>query len=123
MNLYATRVTEGEDLKEAIVKLARDKQLSSAVVVSAVGSLSVAKLRMAGAQPEKQDVREYTGSFEIVSLTGTIASIGGVHLHISVSDQEGNVVGGHLKEGCVVHTTVELVLAGDNSLKFISYWV
>jgi predicted DNA-binding protein with PD1-like motif len=28
------------------------------------------------------------------------------------------VIGGHLKEGSIVHTTVELVLAVDDSLRF-----
>lgn len=119
MNLHTKRITQGEDLKTAVVRFVADKQLSSSgVVVSAVGSLSSVRIRMAGAQPDKQDVREYTGSFEIVSLTGTIASTGDAHLHISVSDSEGSVIGGHLKEGCIVHTTVELVVATDSSLKF-----
>jgi hypothetical protein len=47
---------------------------------------------------------------EIVSLSGTIASFGGSHLHLSVADSSGRVLGGHVKEGCIVHTTVELVI-------------
>jgi len=35
----------------------------------------------------------------------------GSHLHLSVSDQRGKVTGGHLKEGAIVRTTVELVIA------------
>lgn len=37
--------------------------------------------------------------FEIVSLTGTL-SRHGAHLHISIADFQGNVVGGHLMDGC-----------------------
>lgn len=118
MKLYATRLKEGQDLKQGIADFAKVKSVQSGVVVSAVGSLSAAHIRMAGAQPTKQDIREYAGTFEIVSLVGTIAFDGGIHLHISISDEEGKVVGGHLKEGCKVHTTVELVIVDGEQISF-----
>ncbi|WP_425559262.1 PCC domain-containing protein [Kistimonas scapharcae] len=34
----------------------------------------------------------------------------GSHIHISLSDQKGHVVGGHLKPGAIVHTTAEVAL-------------
>lgn len=118
MKLYATRIKEGEDLKSAILKFTRDRKLPSAVIVGAVGSLSAAKIRMAGASPEKQDVRTYEGAFEIVSLVGTVSEDAKMHIHISIADTEGVVVGGHLKEGCIVHTTVELAIASEPTLRF-----
>ena len=42
-----------------------------------------------------------------MSLTGTL-SRDGVHIHISLSDADGNVIGGHLIDG-VVFTTCEVV--------------
>ena len=48
---------------------------------------------------------------------GTV-SLDGIHVHLSVSDENGNVWGGHLKEGCKVHTTVELsILEYDGTFK------
>jgi len=82
-----------------------------------VGSLNTAALRMAGAESGKQDIRKLEGPFEIVSLIGNIG-VGRTHLHMSVSDKEGRVLGGHVKEGCEVHTTVELVLAVEDNLVF-----
>jgi predicted DNA-binding protein with PD1-like motif len=117
MRLLATRLREGQDLKLAIEKFIRDESLSAATVISAVGSLSHVKMRMAGARPDKQDVRDYDGSFEIVSLIGNIGQ-SRTNLHMAISDSDGKVVGGHLKEGSVVHTTVELVLAVEDSLEF-----
>ena len=64
---------------------------------------------MAGATPDRQDVRSFDGPFEIVSGTGTISK-DGCHLHISVSDKDGHVIGGHLKDGCRVGVTVEVVI-------------
>lgn len=37
---------------------------------------------------------------------------------MDVSDKDGKVIGGHVKEGCEVHTTVELVLAVEDELVF-----
>lgn len=117
MRVVALRLREGQDLKGSVEDVVREQQLPSATVISAVGSLSKAKLRMAGAEPDKQDVREYNEPLEIVSLIGNLGQ-GRVHLHMSVSDKDGTVYGGHLKEGSIVHTTVELMLAVDDSLEF-----
>ena len=61
--------------------------------------------------------RVFTGPFEIVSLSGTI-SPNGVHLHLSIADAAGKTVGGHLVHGCVVHTTVEIVVADMGGVRF-----
>ena len=47
--------------------------------------------------------------FEIVSLSGSICGDGELHLHMSIADNEGRVVGGHLKYARV-WTTAELLL-------------
>ena len=57
------------------------------------------------------------GNFEIVSITGTL-SPDGVHIHISVSDNLGNTIGGHLKDGCIVDTTAEIYLLIFDDIKF-----
>ena len=116
MRMFATRIHEGEDLRLAIADLVAREQLSACVVVSAVGSLTKARIRMAGAQNTNDAIRDYEGPFEIVSLIGVPNDT--MHLHIAISDKEGRVIGGHMKEGCIVHTTVELVLANDDSLAF-----
>lgn len=118
MKLLATRLQAGDDLRRSIVKFTQANRVSSGVIVSAVGSLSAAVLRMAGARPDKQDAREYGGAFEIVSLTGTVTADGETHLHMSVADENGQVFGGHVKDGCIVHTTVELAIGAEDSLRF-----
>lgn len=88
MKLHATRLKEGQDLKRAISHFAGEKKMNAGVVVSAVGSLSHAVLRMPVTDPAHQDFHKYNEPLEIVSLIGTIASDGGLHLHLSVSDRE-----------------------------------
>ena len=39
-------------------------------------------------------------------------------LHISLSNKEGKVVGGHLKEGCIIYTTAEIIIGNEDSLTF-----
>jgi predicted DNA-binding protein with PD1-like motif len=74
---------------------------------------------MADAKPDAQDIRELTGPFEVVSLIGNLGK-GRTHLHLAISDKDGQVIGGHLKEGSQVHTTCEIVLAVDDRLTFSS---
>ena len=45
-------------------------------------------------------------------------SVDGCHLHISLSDENLNVIGGHLKNNCLVNVTAEIVLAEFENLEF-----
>lgn len=42
-------------------------------------------------------------------IAGTV-SIHGAHIHLSISDDEGKTIGGHLMSGCLVYTTAEIVI-------------
>jgi predicted DNA-binding protein with PD1-like motif len=68
---------------------------------------------MAGAE----STLETTEPLEIISLNGTL-SLTGCHLHISVSKKSGEVIGGHLLDGCLVETTAEVVLTNLHSYTF-----
>ena len=109
MKQIAFRLLPGQFLKEEIVYAAKKNDIRAGVLLSIVGGLENAVLRMAGATSEHQDIKEFTGPFEIVSGTGTISQ-DGCHIHISISDQEGKVIGGHLKDGCKVAPTAEIVI-------------
>lgn len=74
-------------------------------IISAVGSLAHAKLRLAGST----EFFEVSGKFEIVSATGTL-SRNGSHIHIAIADNRGQVTGGHLVEGNLIFTTCEIVI-------------
>ncbi len=106
MKEIAVRLKKGDDLKGSLARICKEANADTAVVLSGVGSLYEARIRLANADSfyEKKD------NYEIVSLTGTISK-GRVHVHISLSDEKGDVIGGHLCEGCLINTTCELVLA------------
>ena len=83
-----------------------EQQQQAGCVISAVGSLSMAQLRLAGAS----ETTTICGELEIISLSGTL-SPDGAHLHIAIADSSGAVIGGHLGPGSLVRTTAELVIA------------
>ena len=109
----ALRLPPGCDVRDGLLALAREQHIAAGAIVSAVGSLTQAHLRHAGATAASV----LPGPWEIVSLSGTLAT-GGLHVHLALSDAAGQCIGGHLMTGCVVHTTLELVIADLDGLEF-----
>ena len=105
MQTFTFRLKAGQDLFNEIEAVVAQKNIEAGCVLSAVGSLTHATLRLAN----REYFSEYDGQFEIVSMTGTV-SIHGSHLHISISDGDGQTIGGHLVSGCKIYTTAEMVL-------------
>ena len=105
MKVVPMRLQPGADLRQALEAWMGEQQEQAGCVISAVGSLSLAQLRLAGATQAKA----IHGELEILSLSGTL-SPDGVHLHIAISGSSGAVIGGHLCVGSLVRTTAELVI-------------
>ena len=106
------RLTKGMDLKKEIEEYTINNKVSG-VILCSVGCLSKLVIRLA----DGKSIWEKEGMFEIVSVTGTLSE-DGVHIHISVSDENGITIGGHLKDGCIVNTTAEVVLKTFEDIKF-----
>ena len=106
MTALPLRLNPGADLRESLEAELAARACSAAFVVSAIGSLSVARLRFAGAR----EPVELSGDLEILTLAGSVA-VNGSHLHISVADAQGRVTGGHVAKAGVVRTTAEVLLA------------
>ena len=53
--------------------------------------------------------KKYNPERVVIEYNGTICN-GEAHIHISLSDDKGNVIGGHLEKGCLINTTCEVVL-------------
>ena len=110
LNTHALRLKPGDDLRLALETafsgLMAAQGVQAACVISAVGSLSRARLRYVG----QADGAPLTGDMELLTLSGTF-SPAGAHLHASVADAQGRVLGGHVLPGCTVRTTAEVVLA------------
>lgn len=112
-NIVTQRLLPGQDLKSEILHLVHENNIEAGVILSSVGSLNKVCLRMAN---ESQS-QTWIANFEILSLNGTLSK-DGVHLHLSISDGNGKVFGGHLLEGCEIRTTCELVLLKLAGVRF-----
>ena len=111
MQNYTFRLKSGEDLFDSIQAFAMEQHVKAGCILSGVGSLRRATLRLA----DRESNSEYEGPFEIVSITGTV-SIHGSHIHISISDGDGRTIGGHFESGCQIYTTAEIVIAVFNDV-------
>jgi predicted DNA-binding protein with PD1-like motif len=105
MKNYTFRLKPGHDLFDSIQSFVNEAQIEAGCIISGVGSLTHAALRMAN----REFHSEYDGHFEIVSITGLL-SVHGSHLHLSISDGNGQTIGGHLVSGCKIYTTAKIAL-------------
>ena len=96
MEPKAIHLGPGADLRTSLEQLAQEEQ-ADGFVLSVVGNLSQA----AFACPGKDQPTLLSGELEIITLQGTV-SPKGVHLHLSFSDAECQVWGGHLEHGSTV---------------------
>lgn len=107
MKVHVFRLKPDQLLREEIDKYVKTNNIKAGVILTCVGNVKSAVLRMA----DSVTVKKFSdpGSYEIVSLVGTVES-GNSHLHISISDKDGIVYGGHLKNGTVVGVTAEIAI-------------
>mmetsp|Transcript_59861 Transcript_59861/g.135425 ORF Transcript_59861/g.135425 Transcript_59861/m.135425 type:complete len:177 (-) Transcript_59861:116-646(-) len=122
LDIVAVRLRPGDELKQALVTAAARHHLAAAYVATCVGSVSSARIRMASAtsaddpRAAAAKIKDLSGNFEIVSLVGTL-SADGAHLHVSLSDDNGAVIGGHLVSA-TVFTTAEVVIHFIRGVEF-----
>jgi len=113
MKIHALRLKPEMDLKQELVNFTKEKNIQAGFIITAVGSLKEANLRMA----DENITKTFKEKFEIVSLVGTLSQ-DGLHLHTSLSNKEGKTIGGHLKEGCIIYTTAEIIVGEEEKLIF-----
>jgi len=113
MDSHACRLAPGADLKAALERFRLEAGWAAAFVVAGIGSLDRAAVRYAG----EPDADLIEGRYEILTLQGSL-SADGAHLHIAVSDAQGRVTGGHVRPGCRIATTAEILIAILPGLRF-----
>lgn len=113
MEIIVKRILPEQDIKERLCHFLHENQLTGAAIVSAVGSVKEYALRVSDGTSIIRGVENR----EIVSLSGILTE-DGIHVHMALSGLDGLVIGGHLMEGCLVHTTLEVVMMSlDDDLR------
>lgn len=110
-NTIVAKIDKGEDIVEKVREIALKEEIKLAAIqaLGAVGDFTVGVFNTG---EKKYYANEFKGDFEIVSLTGTINTMGGefyCHLHMSACNGGGEVFGGHLNRA-VVSATCEMVI-------------
>jgi uncharacterized protein len=103
--VHIIRLLPNEDVRAELERWCATQGIEAAVITSAVGSLSTAVIRFGG----RSEGTTISGDLEVCSLSGTL-SRHGLHVHLALADGNGAMTGGHLLNGCVVRTTLELAV-------------
>lgn len=105
------RIDRGEEILEKIKEIAAAEKIKLASV-SALGATDAFTVGVYHVDEKRYCSNDFQGSFEIVSLTGTINTMNGAfyaHLHMSAGNEKGEVFGGHLNRA-IVSATCEMVI-------------
>jgi uncharacterized protein len=122
--VLALHMDPGIDVLNGLQAALAGQGLRSAVILSGAGSLRRAVLRNVRSIPNEFPITNANRVFvakdeplELLSLTGNVAvrqdGVVVVHGHLVISSglQDGLAYGGHLVEGSIVFSTMEIILA------------
>lgn len=110
-NTIVARIDCGEEVLEQVKVIAQKENIKLAHM-NALGAVNDITVGVFITKDKQYKANRFQGDFEIVSLTGTISTMGGeyyAHLHMSVGDENGHVFGGHLNRG-IISVTCEMII-------------
>lgn len=105
------RIDKDEEILEQVKNVALKENITLASI-QALGAVKDITIGVFQTDTKQYLANSFQGSFEIVSLTGTIDTMNDefyCHLHMSVGNEKGEVFGGHLNKA-VVSATCEMII-------------
>jgi uncharacterized protein len=105
LETLALRLPPDVDLRQTLKSIAHTENITAGIILSGIGSLKTVALRFAGQNTHTT----IDGKHEILMIAGTIGTEG-THLHMSVANAQGQVIGGHVVDGCIIYTTAEITI-------------
>jgi predicted DNA-binding protein with PD1-like motif len=116
--LIVARFNAGEDLLESIKAVVHEHEVKAGML-TVIGAVDQAQYGFY--HPQKKSYTnlswkptvESSPALEIASCMGNVALLDDsivVHAHITFTGEKGEIMGGHLLEGCRVNPTAELTL-------------
>ena len=110
-NTIVARFDRGEEITAQLRALCEKENIRLASV-EALGATDEFTVGVYNVDEHQYHALTFTGTHEIVSLTGTVNTMNGEynsHLHMSAANESGAVVGGHLN-AARVSATCEMVI-------------
>jgi len=124
--VIAARLKPGMDVMLGLEEVCRQNGINNGVILSAIGSLNGVVFLNPVELPDKKAGYGYSealilhGPIELTSATGMIChnsqGITDFHVHVSLSDRNGNAYGGHLSVGTKVLLTLDVIIAELNGI-------
>ena len=105
MKEHVIKLVSKDDLVVELDQYCKKNNIEAAFIATCVGSLS----RVIFRKGTTRDVLTLDDHVEIVSCEGTLSKTG-MHIHMSVSDSDFQVRGGHIRSGSIVAGTAEIVI-------------
>ena len=106
------RLEVGEDICEQLLELAKKENIKLAGI-SGLGAVNEFTVGVYNTVEKKYYANEFSGAYEIVSLTGTLTVKDNepyLHVHFAAGDEKGHVVGGHLNRA-IISATAEIIIS------------
>lgn len=98
------RLETSDDLLDALDKVCSKHAIDNGTL-QGLGALKSANLAFYNQQTHVYEAYAFDQPMELLNLTGNISSKDGkrfLHLHVTLSDQQGRAFGGHVNPGCIV---------------------
>jgi predicted DNA-binding protein with PD1-like motif len=117
-DLVVSRLERSEDLLEGIRKVVVESQVTAGFL-SVIGAVDRARYGFyipetrSYASLTWEPLNDSSPALEILSCLGNVAVLDDevvVHAHITLSGVNGELIGGHLQDGCRVNPTAELTI-------------
>lgn len=108
---YLVRMDKGEEIVSTLTDLVKKEKIKLGRV-SGIGAINRAVVGLFELDKKEYHKKEFTGDFEILSLSGNISEMYGkeyIHFHLTFGDKDFNVYGGHLNEA-VISATGEIII-------------
>ena len=105
------RLDQGDEVISSLLKIIKDEKLQGGFI-SAIGAADEIEVGLYQVEKKQYVSKRFKGDYEIVSCLGNVSRKNSepyLHLHMSFSDIDGHVYGGHLSF-CHISGTFECVI-------------
>lgn len=109
---WILKLEKGEEIVQSVTKFCIENEINLGSMTG-IGAVDNAKIGFFDTKKQKYETKNLSEDYEITSLNGNISMKEGkpfLHLHITLANNEYNLLGGHLFEA-TVSATCEIFLS------------